>query len=1075
MVQPKKSPVDTCDVRGTDARIPVSFGNRRELAPLLVRHRFDNRPYINVKLFGTVITALFDSGATSSIVGREGLQTLTKFRLKTHSSLFKTVATADGRQQVVTGLVYLPICIGNVCQVLEACVVPSLNHSFILGSDFAKKFDLLIDYKHDRWDIQSDLVGEEICLVSSDRAPDQTTELSSLDVLSHRQRREAVAVINSFETISGESRLGRTSKVTMRIDTGDAKPFKKKQFPMSPYMLEILNKELDKMLELGVVEPSQSPWCSPVLLVRKANGEYRFCFDGRSLNALTKHDSYPLPRIDRILDCLRNSKFISSIDLRHAFWQIPLEEEAKEKTAFAVAGRGLFQFTVNPFGLVNSASYQQRLCDLLFGPRLEPHVFTYLDDIIVTSSTFEEHLKLLSEVRKILADANLTVNLKKCKFFRSSLKYLGFVIGTDGLHTDPDKVTAILNYPKPKTATEVKRFLGMCSWFRRFINDFASTVSPLNDLLRGKRKKQQIEWTSAAENSFLAIKQALVSAPILSQPDFSEPFVIQSDASDTGIGGILSQTLDGAERVIAYASRSLSKSERNFSVTERECLAVIFCIEKFRPYIEGVHFTVRTDHHSLLWLNNIKNPSGRLARWAVRLRQFSFTLVHRKGRDNVVPDALSRIPHPEVALIDIIPSETDTWYMSMLENIQRSPDTYPQWKVDGGQVYKFLPCQLPLKTNIREWKLLVPKSQRLEIIRSCHEPPTCAHLGFFKSLARVQDSYYWPHMRHDILKFVRRCKVCGSQKLSYKGRMGLFGAEKNVQFPWQIISVDLVGPFPRSTRGFTHMLTVTDWFTKYTLVHPLRQATAPNIVKFIESDVFLIFGVCQFVICDNGSQFAGHIFKQLMDKYQVQKIWFTPRYAAQCSFVERYNATLETALRCYVKEHKDWDKELAKVRQALNTAKHEVTGFSPSFLNFGRYIPMSGKYYGKIETTKNLELSPGDRNAYAEELSNLPKIFQEVQEKLHTAYKRNAKAYNLRKRDIVFQNGDKVWRRNKVLSDAATSFASKLAPKFVLCRVRTRINRVTYILENLDGSDAGKWHIKDLKTYFGSNGDVSVG
>jgi len=1050
----------------------------REVAPLIVKKNSDNRPYIRVNLFGTVITALFDSGATSSIVGNQGLSILQKFNLKIHSSIFKSVYTADGKDQKVTGLVYLPIYIGKVCQILEACVVPSLNHSFIFGSDFAEKFELIIDYKHDRWDIQSDLVCEKICLLSGneliEKVDDLNSDLQSLSDLNCQQKSEAEQVINSFQEISGESHLGRTNKVIMQIDTADAKPFKRKQYPLSPYMLEILNKELDKMLELGVVEPSNSPWCSPVLLVRKANGEYRFCFDGRSLNAVTKHHSYPLPNMDSILNRLRNSNFISSIDLRHAFWQIPLDDESKEKTAFAVAGRGLFQFTVNPFGLVNSAAYQQKLVDCLFN-HLEPNVFTYLDDIIIVSSTFDEHLELLIKVKEILSEANLTVNLKKCKFFRTSLKYLGFVIGKAGLHTDPEKVSTIVNYPRPKTVTEVKRFLGMCSWFRRFIENFASTVSPLNDLLRGKRKKQQVDWTPVAENAFLAIKKALVSAPILSQPDFSQPFVIQTDASDTGIGGFLSQNLSGEERVIAYASRALSKSERNFSVTERECLAVIFCIEKFRPYVEGVQFTVKTDHHSLLWLNNIKNPSGRLARWAVRLRQFSFTLVHRKGLDNVVPDALSRIPYPEINLIEITPSENDAWYRSMLENIQQSPNSYPQWKIDRGQVFKFIPCQLPVKSNIREWKLLVPKSQRLEVIKSCHDPAICAHLGFYKSLARVQESYYWPNMRHDILKYVRRCKICGAQKLSFKGRMGLFGNEKHVQYPWQIIAVDLVGPLPRSTKGFTHILTVTDWFTKYTLVHPLRKATAPSIVKFIEDEVFLIFGACQFVICDNGSQFAGHVFKQLMDKYQVQKIWFTPRYSPQCNPVERCHLSLVTSLRCYVKDHKDWDKELAKVRQAINTAKHEVTGFSPSFLNFGRYVPMSGKYYGKIETTKNLEITPGDRKAYAEDISHLPKIFQEVQEKLHTAYTRNAKAYNLRKRDTVFQNGEKVWRKNKVLSDASAGFASKLAPKFVLCKVRTRINRVTYVLENIDGTDAGTWHIKDLKTYFGSNSDISVG
>lgn len=297
---------------------------------------------------------------------------------------------------------------------------------------------------------------------------------------------------------------------------------------------------------------------------------------------------------------LTDAKFISSIDLRKAFWQIPLNEESKEKTSFSVPGRGLFEFEVMRFGLCNAAKTQQRLVDTLFGPKYEPRVFSYLDDILITSKTFEEHIQLLSEVKNILKDAGLTINLEKCEFF------------------------------------------------------------PLNELLKGKKKKQQISWTLEAEESFRKIKEALVSAPILSHPDFSKQFFIHCDASDTGIGGVLTQEIDGYEQVIAYASRSLSRSERNMSITERECLSVIFSIEKFKMYVEGVPFTVYTDHHSLLCLNNIKSPTGRLARWAIRLRQHTFTLVHRKGSSNVM--ALSRITEPvQLDLIDIKQLVLDKW------------------------------------------------------------------------------------------------------------------------------------------------------------------------------------------------------------------------------------------------------------------------------------------------------------------------------------------------------------------------------------------------------------------------------
>lgn len=245
-----------------------------------------------------------------------------------------------------------------------------------------------------------------------------------------------------------------------------------------------------------------------------------------------------------------------------------------------------------PFGLYNAAQTQRRLVDAIIGPRFESNIVTYLDDIIICSATFDEHLKLLSEVKHRLQEANLTINLNKCEFFKTSLKFLGFIVGSNSLRTDPDKICAIVNYPRPSTTTEIKRFVGLCSWYRRFIKDFSTLLSPINDL-RNRKKSQKIVWIPDAEAYFLKIKELLVSAPILSQPDFTKPFTVQCDASDTGLGGVLTQVLDGKEKVTAYASRSLSRTERVRTITEKELMAVLFSICKFRPYIDTFHHSDR--------------------------------------------------------------------------------------------------------------------------------------------------------------------------------------------------------------------------------------------------------------------------------------------------------------------------------------------------------------------------------------------------------------------------------------------------------------------------------------------------
>lgn len=1048
-----------------------------QVSPVLLQKPADNRYYIEIELFSQKYVVLLDSGCTNTVIGLEGVKFLRDSGVHINSSPFTSVCLADGALRQVTGLVDLPIFVDSYCFVVSALVVPSLTHSVIIGSDFIKQAEPLIDFRTKTWQIQNFPPEKCTCSDSPVLLSYKPPSLGVIESLPTEQAAVANAVVESFDKVSSDNRLGRTNKISLTIDTGDSKPFKKRPFLMSPYMQKILNEELDEMLSLGVVEPSTSPWSSPVLLVKKKTGEYRFCFDGRPLNEVTKHDGYPLPHVDRILNMLRDAKYISSVDLRKSFWQIPLDPASREKTAFSVVGRGQFQFVTMPFGLCNAAQTQQRLVDAIFGPKYEPNIFCYLDDIIICSSTFEEHVQLLGEVRDKLAEANLTVNLKKCEFFKTSLKFLGFVVGGNSLCTDPDKISAMVNYPRPTTSTEVKRFVGLCSWYRRFIKDFSTLLSPINDLLKGKKKKEAISWTPAAEASFHKIKQALVSAPILSQPDFSQPFSIQCDASDTGLGGVLTQVLDGSEKVIAYASRSLSRTERNYSVTERECLAVIFSIEKFRPYVEGTKFQVITDHYSLLWLSNLKNPTGKLARWSMRLRQHNFDLVHRKGANNVVPDALSRMfpeQKVEISFLEVDTDRIDPWFNDLREKITRSPEKFPQWKVENDLVYKFIPSDIPFATNSVEWKILVPKPQRLDVIKSCHDPPTAAHFGFFKTLHRVQEHYYWPKMRRDILRYVRSCHTCGAQKISNEARIGFMGKEKEVKFPWQVIALDLIGPFPRSKRGFTWLLVVGDWFTKYTVVHPLRHAKAKNITDFLENHIFLVYGVPQFVICDNAPNLSGRELRSLCDKYQVQKIWFNAVYSAQCNFVERSNKTIGTAIRCYVKEHVDWDLELPKLQQAINTARHEVTKFTPAFLNFGRHVPLSGNYYNTArDEGQDLEIMPGDRDAYASNISGLRGVFTDVRESLHKAYLRNSHTYNLRKRAVSFTVGDKVWRRNKVLSSAANKFMAKLAPKYILCTVRKKLSPLVYVLTNPDGTNAGNWHVKDLKPYRAFEDDAS--
>lgn len=1042
-----------------------------EVAPAFANIN-DNRPHIHVKVFDEVFIALLDSGSNSSIIGRRALYLLEKFNLQTTDSKVTRLVTADGTTQEVLGTVEVPLVVGDTVKLIDFLVVPSLTHGIILGSDFCEYFDISVDFKTRIW--RSGYSNLEAIKATNARNS-TSTECNAVNVihshsdLSLEQKKTIDVLIENFKILSPK-RLGRTTRIEHRIDTGDCEPIKQRHHVMSPYMLEHMNKELDKMIDLGVVRPSTSPWASPVLLVKKANGDMRFCFDGRKLNAVTRKCAYPLPLVDHILNKLSGAQFLSSIDLKSAFWQIPLEASSCEKTAFVVPGRGLFEFVVMPFGLCNAAQTQQKLMDHILGPDLDPYIFVYLDDVIIATPTFDQHVECLRIVFDRLRRANLTINIDKCEFCLPALKYLGFVVDRKGLRTNPEKVEAMLKYPIPQSYTEVKRFLGLCSWYRRFVKNFSTVVAPLNGLLKGRKKNQKIEWTEEASTAFQSIKEALVSAPILASPDFSKPFVIQADASGVGLGAVLTQMVDEKECVVAYASRTLTQSERKYTVTEKELLAVVFALEKFRCYVEGQHFTVITDHASLRWLNNLKDPVGRLARWAIKLQQFDMEVVHRKGSLNIVPDALSRAP-VETCLLDFSSSDfaSDQWYSKMLKNVSEEPQKYADWMIDGEKLYKHLPDDLSFRTNNPVWKLVVPKSLRKDVLKECHDNPLASHGGVFKTTSRLKELYYWPQLTQDVKRYVRNCNICAQQKAPNYSRPGLMGQPKRANFPWQYISVDILGPLPRSKSGCCYLLVVSDYFSKYCLLHPMKKATTSTIAKFIENQVFLVFGAPQIVMTDNGSQFVSKDFKSLCEEYGA-RIWYNARYHAQVNAVERVNRVIGAAIRSYIKEdHRDWDAKIHKIAFAMRTAVHQSTGHSPAFLNFGRYLPCKGTFYGRESAEEEL-LDITNREHFVKNLEQLPELFKDVRRHLARAYEQNVKTYNLRKRPAErYCVGDFVWKKNYVLSSAVDRFAAKLAPKYVLCTVERVVSPLTYHLRSEEGADVGIWHVKDLKPYHESD------
>ncbi|XP_029919926.1 uncharacterized protein LOC115368085 [Myripristis murdjan] len=462
-------------------------------------------------------------------------------------------------------------------------------------------------------------------------------DLSHLS-LTQQQELEAIIPPDLFQ-----EKPGTTDLVKHDIHLKDSTPIRQRMYRIPERMVPVLMEEIEVMLELGVIEPSTSEWSNPVVLVIKKDGSIRFCIDFRKVNAQSDFDAYPLPRLDDLIEQVGQARFISTLDLCKGYWQVPLTEAAKPLTAFRTP-QGLWQFTKMPFGLQGAPATFQRLMNRVLSG-MGTFCAAYLDDIVIYSNSWQEHLTHLKEVLQRIKQAGLTINPRKCALARQELQYLGHILGGGVIKPVKDKVVAVKARERPTTRKQVKSFLGLVGWYRRFIRDFSARAAPLSDLT--STAKTKIVWGEEQERAFQDLKEALCQEPVLQSPNFSLPFTVQTDASHRGIGGVLLQGEGEDKKPVAYISRKLFPRETRYSAVELECLAVKWAIDSFRYYLLGREFTLETDHRALQWLESMKDTNSRITRWFLSLQPYRFCIRHVPGKQNTVADFLSRSEHRE--------------------------------------------------------------------------------------------------------------------------------------------------------------------------------------------------------------------------------------------------------------------------------------------------------------------------------------------------------------------------------------------------------------------------------------------
>jgi len=847
----------------------------------------------------------------------------------------------------------------------------------------------------------------------------------------------------------GNGERGETGMIQMEIDTGSSGP-KRQPVRRVPFAArQEIARQLRSMQDQGVIHPSASPWASPVVLVRKKDGSLRFCIDYRDLNSVTKSDTFPLPRVDDMLDQLGKAKFFSTLDLASGYWQVQVHPGSQEKTAF-VTHQGLYEFSVMPFGLKNAPAVFQRLMQrVLMGLNPEDgasFVSVYLDDIIIYSETLEDHLKHLQLVLQRFDKAGLKLKPSKCHFVCEAVQYLGHTITPEGIKPNSDRVVAVQEYPVPTSVKAVRQFVGLVSYYRRFIRGFAKIAEPLHALTR---KDAVFEWSKSCQEAFDTLKKYLTDSPVLAYPNFTESFRLETDACVKGLGAVLSQSQeDGQIHPVAYASRALSEPEKRYAVTELETLAVVWALNHFHAYLYGHDVVVYTDHSAVKAVLETPNPSAKHARWWTKVYGSgvkSMQIVYRSGRENLNADALSRNPQgeapcppqeEEVQVATLSSSEVEIQQLldsDVSQSVDHGSDFGVEQQKDGelrdiinflrdgslpddSRVAKRISCQsscfalvdgilyfIDPKHDHRK-RCAVPSHLRNQILEESHSGPMAGHFAGEKLYKCLVTHWWWQGMYSDVMAHCMSCPQCAIVNAAgHVNRPPLHPIP--VSRPFQIVGVDVMD-LPLTKSGNRHVVVFQDYLTKFPLVFPVPDQKAVRLAKLLVEEVVPLFGVPESLLSDRGTNLLSHLMTDLCKMLGTKKL-NTTAYHPECDgMVERFNRTLKSCLRKHAATYgNQWDKYLYGVLYAYRNTPHESTGEKPSYLLYGMDCRTPTEAAFVPPTRSNLS----DVTDYREQVTTALSTARTIAVKnIQKAQKRYKHYYDRKAKSIDYQLGEWV-------------------------------------------------------------------
>jgi hypothetical protein len=832
----------------------------------------------------------------------------------------------------------------------------------------------------------------------------------------------------------------------------DSKPANRPMYRYAPAEIDEIKKQVTAMLEQGIVEHSTSPYGAPVLLVKKPDGSWRFCVDYRALNQITIKNSHPLPRIDDLLDTIQGAKYFSSMDLLQGFYQLPILQSDKEKTAFKTPF-GLYQFRVVSMGLSNAPSVFQRVMNYIFKDYIGKFVAIYLDDILIYSKTQEEHLEHLKLVLAKVQEYGLSLKTNKCHFFKQQVKFLGFIVTKEGIKPNPEKVQAVKDWPVPQTQSHIRSFLALTQFFRRFIKDYSSIAWPLTERTKDTYI-QNIQWDNECQAAFEELKRLLCEAPILQVPDFTKPFTMVTDASVVGMGGVLFQD----DQTVAYESKKFSPTEANYQTTERELLSLVYCLKKWAVYMRhNPDNVIYTDHIPNTYFKTKPTLSPKEIRWMELINQFPGQIKYKPGKENIVADALSRAPSFYLATLhrgtdlaqpspDIIqPLEA----AELLALIQRAYTQDPS----------FNPSEYTLRGQLYYLgdKIYVPNAldARTHVIYQCHNALTAGHLGRDKTLHLVNRLFFWPNITGTVEEYVNSCQVCQITKPRPGPQVGPLTLPADSEIPWSNISLDLITDLPATIR-YDSIITVVDRCTKMVVLIPCNKTVnAPEFAQLMVDHVFNKLGWPTDILTDRDRRFTGFFWSACCHLWKINPNRSTAFHPQSDGQTERVNRAVEQILRAHTTEFStSWDRTLSSVEFAINNSIHASLLQTPFFLNFGRHphTPLMAELHkdtlplltqpeaAALRKDKDKCLAAGQFTTAHQEALQFART-QVI--KARDRYKSYADKHRI---DVSYQVGDNVLLSTENLNKHSQS--KKLYPKYLgPFKVLKKVNDVAYKLD----------------------------